>query len=151
MPQYQPAFASPNSLPPILLAPTLQLTGERVPLSHTLLPSLTRPSPICPQLRSVSLESELLGIVENELPKQFLAQNEFECLNLNITRPATTDKNARLPVMVWVHGFVDHSLTFACPSLMSSISLVVGPVALARAGYMTVVPSSKRASTLEDP
>lgn len=74
-------------------------------------PSLTCYSPICPQLRNVSLESELLGIVENELPKQFLAQNEFECLNLNITRPATADKNSRLPVMVWVHGFVDHSLT----------------------------------------
>ena len=78
-------------------------------------PLLTRPSPICPQLRNVSLESELLGIVENELPKQFLAQNEFECLNLNITRPANADKNARLPVMVWVHGFVHHSLILPTP------------------------------------
>lgn len=77
--------------------------------------SYARHSPICPQLRNVSLESELLGIVESELPKQFLAQNEFECLNLNITRPAHLDKNARLPIMVWLHGSVDHSLTLPTP------------------------------------
>jgi carboxylesterase type B len=31
-------------------------------------------------------------------------QDEFECLNLNITCPADHHSESRLPVMVWIHG-----------------------------------------------
>ncbi|KAI4720990.1 carboxylesterase [Aureobasidium sp. EXF-10727] len=31
-------------------------------------------------------------------------EDEFQCLNLDITLPANTPNNARLPVMVWIHG-----------------------------------------------
>ncbi|KAF9030128.1 alpha/beta-hydrolase [Hymenopellis radicata] len=36
-----------------------------------------------------------------------LKQNEFECLNLNITAPAGLSSHARVPVMVWIHGGAD--------------------------------------------
>lgn len=40
----------------------------------------------------------------DDTPKQALKQNEFECLNLNITAPAGLSSHARVPVMVWIHG-----------------------------------------------
>ncbi|THW68769.1 carboxylesterase [Aureobasidium pullulans] len=32
------------------------------------------------------------------------AEDEFQCLNLDITIPADTPSDARLPVMIWIHG-----------------------------------------------
>ncbi|KAG9671362.1 alpha/beta-hydrolase, partial [Aureobasidium melanogenum] len=31
-------------------------------------------------------------------------EDEFQCLNLDITAPADTPRDARLPVMIWIHG-----------------------------------------------
>lgn len=61
-------------------------------------------SPICPQSHQKSLEEQLIGIPDTDIPRQVLAQDEFDCLNLNITTPAHRCSHSRLPVMVWVHG-----------------------------------------------
>jgi carboxylesterase type B len=63
-------------------------------------------SPVCPQLRQSTFESDLLDQHDDNLPSQVLKQNEFDCLNLNIMRPAGYDRRSRLPVMVWFHGWV---------------------------------------------
>lgn len=64
----------------------------------------TKHGPICPQLRPSSFASDLLGGVESDSPKYTLTQSEFDCLNLDITRPGGHDRHSRLPVMVWFHG-----------------------------------------------
>lgn len=62
-------------------------------------------SPICPQSTNVkSVEEALIGVRDDLVPKQFLKQDEFECLNLNITCPAGLTPQSRLPVMLWLHG-----------------------------------------------
>ncbi|KAF8634829.1 hypothetical protein AX17_004080 [Amanita inopinata Kibby_2008] len=61
--------------------------------------------PICPQINSSkSLEEALLGLSDDVIPKSNLQQDEFECLNLNITCPAGLTDQSRLPVMLWIHG-----------------------------------------------
>ncbi|KAJ8509396.1 hypothetical protein ONZ45_g8435 [Pleurotus djamor] len=61
--------------------------------------------PICPQRRlKRSVEEELIGLEEVDIPHESFKQHEFECLNLNITCPAGLDSHSRLPVMVWIHG-----------------------------------------------
>ncbi|KAJ7512511.1 Alpha/Beta hydrolase protein [Mycena galericulata] len=73
----------------------------------TTLPQKTdasRYGPICPQLQKKSLEEELFGLGRADIPQQILEQNEFECLNLNITCPAGLTPQSRIPVMLWVHG-----------------------------------------------
>ncbi|KAK7046884.1 carboxylic ester hydrolase [Favolaschia claudopus] len=64
----------------------------------------TRYGPICPQLHKKCIEEELFGLGHPDLPQQILEQNEFECLNLNITCPAGLTPQSALPVMLWVHG-----------------------------------------------
>jgi carboxylesterase type B len=63
-------------------------------------------SPICPQPNQRSLEEELIGLPYTDIPRQVLVQDEFDCLNLNITAPAHRSSLSRLPVMIWVHGLV---------------------------------------------
>ncbi|KAF7334274.1 Carboxylic ester hydrolase [Mycena sanguinolenta] len=62
----------------------------------------TRYGPICPQLHKKCFEEDLFGL--GHAPQQILEQNEFECLNLNITCPAGLTPQSRLPVMLWIHG-----------------------------------------------
>jgi hypothetical protein len=52
------------------------------------------------------MEETLFGISQQEIPQQHLKQDEFECLNLNITCPAGLPPLSRLPVMLWIHGLV---------------------------------------------
>lgn len=52
------------------------------------------------------MEETLFGISPQEIPQQDLRQDEFECLNLNITCPAGLTPLSRLPVMLWIHGLV---------------------------------------------
>lgn len=75
-------------------------------LFHSAIFLSSRPllSPICPQPNQKSLEEELIGIPDTDIPRQVLAQDEFGCLNLNITTPAHQSSSSRFPVMVWVHG-----------------------------------------------
>lgn len=68
-------------------------------------PQLLIYSPICPQLKGVkSAEEALIGVADDLIPKQNLKQDEFECLNLNVTCPAGVTPQSRLPVMLWLHG-----------------------------------------------
>ncbi|EGO03463.1 hypothetical protein SERLA73DRAFT_101623 [Serpula lacrymans var. lacrymans S7.3] len=64
----------------------------------------TRYGPICPQMKQKSLEEDLIGLSESDIPRQVFEQDEFECLNLNITCPAGITHESRLPVMLWFHG-----------------------------------------------
>lgn len=50
------------------------------------------------------MEAELFGVSEDVIPQQTFKQNEFECLNLNITCPGDATPDSRLPVMLWIHG-----------------------------------------------
>ncbi|KIJ63208.1 hypothetical protein HYDPIDRAFT_29895 [Hydnomerulius pinastri MD-312] len=68
----------------------------------------TRYGPICPQTNQKSLEEGLIGLADSDIPRQVLMQDEFECLNLNITCPGGQNSGSRLPVMVWVHGGGNH-------------------------------------------
>lgn len=61
-------------------------------------------SPICPQPDGKSLEEELIGLADCDIPRQVFKQDEFDCLNLNITCPAGHDRESQIPVMVWIHG-----------------------------------------------
>jgi len=62
--------------------------------------------PICPQPKGKTNEEELFAFTGAETSAQNLKQIESECLNLNITCPGALTRDSRLPVMVWVHGFV---------------------------------------------
>ncbi|KAJ7636965.1 Alpha/Beta hydrolase protein [Roridomyces roridus] len=64
----------------------------------------SRYGPICPQLQKKCLEEELFGLGNKDVPQQILEQDEFECLNLNITCPAGLTSQSRVPVMLWIHG-----------------------------------------------
>ncbi|KAF8136913.1 Alpha/Beta hydrolase protein [Boletus edulis] len=68
----------------------------------------TKFGPICPQPHQKSLEEELIGIPDTDIPRQVLVQDEFDCLNLNITAPTHQSSLSRFPVMVWVHGGGNH-------------------------------------------
>ncbi|KAJ7698649.1 carboxylesterase [Mycena rosella] len=73
----------------------------------TTLPPKTEAShygPICPQPQKKSFEEELFALGRDDVPHQVPEQNEFECLNLNITCPAGLTSQSRVPVMLWVHG-----------------------------------------------
>jgi carboxylesterase type B len=64
-------------------------------------------SPICPQPTSIKyVDAALIGVPDDLVPEQNFKQDEFECLNLNITCPAGLTPQSRLPVMLWVHGYV---------------------------------------------
>ncbi|GES66806.1 carboxylesterase [Aspergillus terreus] len=61
----------------------------------------TKFGPRCPQV-DVDVR-HLLRIPEDfELPKE--PEDEFECLNLEITRPSGASIKGPLPVLVWIHG-----------------------------------------------
>jgi len=65
------------------------------------------PRPICPQSQECKVTEEMLfGLDHADIPTQTLKHDEFECLNLNITCPAGLTSRSRLPVMVWIHGYV---------------------------------------------
>ncbi|KIJ14562.1 hypothetical protein PAXINDRAFT_78894 [Paxillus involutus ATCC 200175] len=76
--------------------------------SYPSLVDATKNGPICPQTNQRSLEEELIGLSDTDIPRQVLLQDEFECLSLNITCPPGQNSESRLPVMVWVHGGGNH-------------------------------------------
>lgn len=69
----------------------------------------TRQGPICPQ--DTPYRDSLIGVPEDLVEQFKLNYNEFECLNLMVTRPTCRASNENeqihqmsLPVMVWIHG-----------------------------------------------
>ena len=78
------------------------------------------PRPICPQSRECKIIEEMLfGLDRADIPSQSLKHDEFECLNLNITCPAGLTLHSRLPVMVWIHGYVYTPFTLSAPGSYS--------------------------------
>lgn len=63
----------------------------------------THYGPICPQPNQNNFEEEF-GLADSDIPRQVFKQDEFECLNLNITCPAGHHRKSHIPVMVWIHG-----------------------------------------------
>lgn len=57
--------------------------------------------PKCPQV-DVDVR-HLLRIPEDYIIEEE-AEDEFECLNLDVTVPANTDSGQRLPVFIWIYG-----------------------------------------------
>lgn len=50
----------------------------------------------------------LLRIPEDiEIPRE--AEEEFECLNLEITCPPLGERGGSLPVVIWIHGTVHYT------------------------------------------
>jgi carboxylesterase type B len=85
---------------------------------------INRPcSPVCPQANHKSLEEDLLGLHESEIPRQVFKQDEFECLNLNVTCPGQLKPGSRLPVMLWIHGYV--TAPFECGFLYLHLFILV--------------------------
>ncbi|KAH7882389.1 Alpha/Beta hydrolase protein [Phlebopus sp. FC_14] len=76
--------------------------------SYPLVVDATKYGPICPQPRRKTIEECLIGLADSDIPRQIFVQDEFECLNLNITCPAGQNSEPGLPVMVWVHGGGNH-------------------------------------------
>ncbi|TDL19571.1 alpha/beta-hydrolase [Rickenella mellea] len=68
----------------------------------------TKHGPITPQVKNRNLEERLYGVSRDQIPPALRVstprQDEFECLNLTITRPGHIPNDKLLPVMVWVHG-----------------------------------------------
>lgn len=63
--------------------------------------NLTSDSPKCPQV-DVDVR-HLLRIPEDfEIKEE--AEDEFECLNLDVTVPANVPSGQKLPVLVWIYG-----------------------------------------------
>ncbi|KAI0070994.1 carboxylesterase [Panus rudis PR-1116 ss-1] len=72
--------------------------------SYPALTDASRFGPICPQPKHGGIDVELFGLTPDAVPHQALKQDEFECLNLNITVPADATSTSHLPVMLWIHG-----------------------------------------------
>ncbi|KAI0684906.1 carboxylesterase [Cytidiella melzeri] len=112
--------------------------------SYTHMTDATRYGPICPQVKTnmIGYEEELFGLTEDVVTQQILKQNEFECLNLNITCPADVHSGSRLPVMLFIHGggncgsgsswlydggsFVQKSITNEKPVILVTINYRLG-------------------------
>ncbi|KAH7918253.1 alpha/beta-hydrolase [Leucogyrophana mollusca] len=82
----------------------LRFRQSKLYTSYPSIVDATRYGPICPQSNQKSFEEELIGLPDSDIPRQVFKQDEFECLNLNITCPAGVHSESRLPVMVWIHG-----------------------------------------------
>lgn len=64
----------------------------------------SRHGPICPQAKARNFERDLFDLDDATAPIQALKQDEFECLNLNITCPGNATPLSNLPVMFFIHG-----------------------------------------------
>lgn len=109
---FLPAFVKRSSSPPFAPLPMPLAMGTSV-LPSSLTRQIQHPSPfrpICPQPKGKTNEEELFALTNDEISAQNLKQIESECLNLNITCPGGLTRESRLPVMVWIHGFVHHLL-----------------------------------------
>ncbi|KAF7122327.1 hypothetical protein CNMCM5793_000284 [Aspergillus hiratsukae] len=61
----------------------------------------TKYGPKCPQ---VHVDVRHLLRIPEDFEIEPEAEDEFECLNLDITRPPLSSTNAALPVLVWIYG-----------------------------------------------
>lgn len=125
-PQLKTVFRGVLHLASILPTPVIQYRGIqyatipsrfRKAVLRTAYPEnydATEHGPPCPQPPVPLIEDVLSGLIAQPdhvdaasgLPSksQWTAADEFQCLNLVITRPADVGKDAKLPVMIYIHG-----------------------------------------------
>jgi Carboxylesterase family len=87
------------------------------------------------------MEETLFGISQQEIPQQDLKQDEFECLNLNITCPSGMTPLSCLPVMLWIHGLVVCPPTIHLYSYFNSLFSVGAIKVQVPDGFMTAESS----------
>ena len=63
--------------------------------------------PRCPQ---VDVDVKHLLRIPEDFAIASEPEDEFECLNLEITCPPVSSGSDPLPVLVWIHGLVDSNL-----------------------------------------
>ncbi|KAF5351202.1 hypothetical protein D9756_008368 [Leucocoprinus leucothites] len=111
--------------------------------SYPAITDASKHGPVCPQSQEGKVTEEMLfGLNHVDIPPQNHKQDEFECLNLNITCPAGLTVHSRLPVMVWIHGggdrgsgsswiydggsIVRKSMEFGKPIILVSLNFRIG-------------------------
>lgn len=82
------------------------------------------------------------------MPVQAFKQDEFECLNLNIVCPAGLTSQSKVPVMLWIHGFVLLLFNLVLTNGHGTVAVIQ---ARAQNGIMMVVRSFGRAFNLKNP
>ncbi|XP_075996846.1 uncharacterized protein ces2b [Genypterus blacodes] len=88
----------PFAKPPV--GPALRMAAPQPVEGWEGVRDATKQPPICVQHRPLLLELvDSLGGMQVDLP-----DISEDCLYLNIYTPAKADQNAKLPVMVWIHG-----------------------------------------------
>ncbi|KAM9807788.1 uncharacterized protein ces2b [Neosynchiropus ocellatus] len=88
----------PFAKPP--LGPALRLAAPQDPEGWEGVRDATKQPPMCNQDRDISMEFIVKAF---ELDLELPGVSE-DCLYLNIYTPATRPEDAKLPVMVWIHG-----------------------------------------------
>ena len=102
-------------------------------------------SPICPQPGYKGYEEELFSLPKDIVPSQDLQQDELQCLNLNITCPATASPTSPIPVMFFIHGYAASCIGSRLTCRLRGLA-VEATVAQAPAGCMMAELSSIGAS-----
>jgi hypothetical protein len=105
-------------------------------------------------LKCHSNDDPLFGLLVREEPVPPLLQDEFECLNLIVTRPGGVPADASLPVMVWIHGWVCHIHALGLqtkPGMFACFAVVQMFLAQAAHTCTTLASSCKRLLKLTMP
>jgi len=113
--------SSGESSMPILLPDSFNLYSTRTSNLNTMLPNTGRSlpefkarteicRPKCPHFNlPIRMEDALIGVHPEVASHQAHDFDEWNCLNLNITIPATARNGSKLPVMLNIHGGGNHS------------------------------------------
>ena len=80
-------------------------------------------SPRCPQ---VNVDVRHLLRIPEDFTISPEAEDEFECLNLEVTCPPVSSAAGPLPVVIWIHGMHFFSPDNMCPGSNANIILHQG-------------------------
>lgn len=83
------------------------LMSNIAPHNYSQCPNLLLCRPRCPQ---VDVDVKHLLRIPEDFTIAPEPEDEFECLNLEITCPPVSSGSDPLPVLVWIHGLVDSNL-----------------------------------------
>ncbi|KDQ60133.1 hypothetical protein JAAARDRAFT_56105 [Jaapia argillacea MUCL 33604] len=114
----------------------------------------TRYGPICPQVIKRDADAAMFGLTVDDVPSQVFKQNEFECLNLNITCPGDISPESAIPVMLWIHGGGNHgsgsSWVYDGGNLVSKSIMIGKPIILVTFNYRLGIFGFAASTALEE-